>query len=76
MWLMYQMIESFLVRKIGQVMAELGIEPGLMGSGIIVDFFGNAFEGFEVGDGIAIAEGVIGNDVEALLEKGLKFRVH
>ncbi len=40
------------------------------------DFFGDVFKGCEVFVWILVAEGVVGDDFQALLEEGLEFGVH
>jgi hypothetical protein len=63
-------IEGFLVGGLGEVVAELGVELAMVGCRVRLDGLGNLLQGGEVGGGIAIAERVVRDDVESLLEEG------
>lgn len=62
------MVEGFLIRRVTEVVAESCIEFLEVRSYVGFDMFGNLFEGFELGCGVAIAEGVVGDDGEALFQ--------
>lgn len=70
------MLQGFLVGGLGEVVAELGVEFAVVRLAVGLDGFGNFLEGREVGGGVAVAERVVGDDDEALLEEGLEFYVH
>ena len=57
-------------------MTEFGVEPGMVGFDIGIDFLGNRFQGFEMRIRIAIAKSVICDHAEAFVQKGLELGVH
>ncbi len=57
-------------------MAEFAIELGAMGFGIGIDFQGDGFQGLKMRIRIAIAKGMIRDDVEAAFQEDLEFGVH
>lgn len=73
---LHHLLQGFLVGGLGEVVAELGVEVAVVSFGVSLDGFGNFLERGEMGGGVAVAESVIGDDVEALLEEGLEFWVH
>jgi len=70
------MVEGFLVGTVTEVVAESCIEFLVVVFRVGFDLFGCLFEGLKMGSGIVIAEGVIGDDGEALLEECLEFGMH
>ena len=65
-----------MVGTVTEVVAESCIEFLMVVFRVGFDLFGCLFEGFEMGSGIVIAEGMIGDDGEALFQEGLEFGVH
>jgi hypothetical protein len=67
-----KVVKGLLIGVTGEVVAHLGIKFGLMSSRINGDFLGDAFESLEVGGWVAIAKGVVSDNVETLFEEGLE----
>lgn len=70
------MVEGFLVGGIHQVVPELAIEFPLMPLRVGGDCFGNILQGLEMRCGVAVTEGVVRDDIEALPEELLELGVH
>jgi len=69
------MFEGFLVGGVREVVPQPSIEFRKVCLGVFLDFLGNIFKRIEMGCGVAVAETMICDHIDALLQKGLEFGV-
>lgn len=65
-----QPVESFREAGLGEVVIQARSDGGAMFHVLGGDGLGDLLQGFQMRSGIAISKGVIGDEIEALLQKG------